>query len=96
MTSENKCNVKDDLVNQLIALNNKLNTLSPALVHSEQARAEVQERRESLYVEIKRHTDTKANLVLPSSAYPTVQISSKIVQLPRKGAGIIGMWKSAP
>jgi hypothetical protein len=55
MTSENKCNVKDDLVNQLIALNNKLNTLSPGLLHSEQARAEVQERRESLYVEIKRH-----------------------------------------
>ena len=55
MTSENKCNVKDDLVNQLIALNSKLNTLSPALLHSEQARAEVQERREGLYVEIKRH-----------------------------------------
>jgi hypothetical protein len=47
--------VKDDLVNQLIALNNKVNALSPNLLHSEQARAEVQERRESLYVEIKRH-----------------------------------------
>jgi hypothetical protein len=55
MTSENKCKVKDDLVNQLITLNNKLNILSPALLHSEQARAEVQERRESLYVEIKQH-----------------------------------------
>ena len=55
MTPGNKCSVKDDLVNQLIALNNKLNTLSPALLHSEQARAEVQERRENLYVEIKRH-----------------------------------------
>ena len=55
MTSGNICNVKDDLVNQLIALNNKLNTLSPALLRSEQARAEVQERRESLYAEIKRH-----------------------------------------
>jgi hypothetical protein len=55
MTSGNKCRVKDDLVNQLIALNNKLNTLSPALLHSERARAEVQERRESLYLEIKRH-----------------------------------------
>jgi hypothetical protein len=55
MTWGNKCDVKDDLVNQLIALNNKLNTLSPALLHSEQARAEVQERRASLYVEIKRH-----------------------------------------
>ena len=56
MTSGNQCQVKDDLVNQLIALNNKLNTLSPALLHSEQARAEVQERRESLYVDIKRHS----------------------------------------
>jgi hypothetical protein len=55
MTSGNKCKVKDNLVNQLIALNNKLNTLSPALLHSEQERAEVQERRERLYVEIKQH-----------------------------------------
>ena len=55
MTSENECNVKDDLVNQLIALNDKLNTLSPALLRSEQARAKVQEQRESLYVEIKQH-----------------------------------------
>jgi hypothetical protein len=55
MTSGDKCKVKDDLVNQLITLNNKLNTLSPDLLHSERARAEVQERRESLYVEIKQH-----------------------------------------
>jgi hypothetical protein len=55
MTSVNNCKVKDDLVNQLIALNDKLNNLSPALLHSQQARAEVQERRESLYAEIKRH-----------------------------------------
>ena len=55
MTSGNQCNVKDDLVNQLIALNDKLNNLSPALLHSEQGRAEVQERRERLYDEIKRH-----------------------------------------
>jgi hypothetical protein len=55
MASGNQCDVKDDLVNLLIALNNKLNTLSPAWLHSEQARAEVQERRESLYVEIKQH-----------------------------------------
>jgi hypothetical protein len=55
MASGNKCKVKDDLVNQVIALNNKLNTLSPAFLHAEQARAEVQERRETLYVEIKRH-----------------------------------------
>jgi hypothetical protein len=55
MTSGRKCRVKDNLVNQLIALNNKLNTLSPDLLHSEEARAEVQERREGLYIEIKRH-----------------------------------------
>ena len=51
MTSVNQCQVKDDLVNQLIALNDKLNTLSPALLHSEQAREEVQQKRENLYVE---------------------------------------------
>jgi hypothetical protein len=50
-----KCKVKDALVNQLIVLSSKLDTLSPALLHSEQARAEVQESRESLYLEIKRH-----------------------------------------
>jgi hypothetical protein len=55
MASGKKCKVKDNLVNQLIALNDKLNTLSPDLLHTEQARAEVQERRESLYVEIKQH-----------------------------------------
>ncbi len=55
MTSGNKCKVQDDLVNQLIALNNKLNTLSTTFLHSPQARAEVQERRETLYVDIKRH-----------------------------------------
>jgi hypothetical protein len=55
MTTGNRCKVKDDLVNQLVALNNKLNTLSPALLRSEQARAKVQEQRERLYVEIKRH-----------------------------------------
>jgi len=58
MTSGNKCKVKDDLVNQLIALNSKLNTLSPDLLHSEQGRAEVQEKRETLYAEIKRHRKT--------------------------------------
>jgi hypothetical protein len=55
MTSGSKCKLKDDLVNQLIALNSNLNTLSPAWLHSQQARAVVQERRESLYVELKRH-----------------------------------------
>jgi hypothetical protein len=55
MPSAKTCKVKDDLVNQLIALNGKLNTLSPGLLHNEQARAEVQEKRESLYIEIKLH-----------------------------------------
>jgi len=55
MRSEKNCKVKDNLVNQLIALNNKVNTLSPGLLHSEQARAEVEEKREGLYLEIKLH-----------------------------------------
>ena len=55
ITSVNQCKVKDKLVNQLIALNSQLNTLSPALLRSQEARAEVQEQREKLYVEIKRH-----------------------------------------
>ncbi len=49
------CQVKDDLVSQLISLNNKLDLLSPDLVHGDKERAEVQERRESLYAEIKHH-----------------------------------------
>src|SRR5258708_35739972 len=49
------CQVKDELVSQLIALNNKLNLLSPGLVHGDEERAEVQQRRESLYAEIKHH-----------------------------------------
>jgi hypothetical protein len=49
------CQVKDELVSQLIALNKKLNLLSPDLVHGDQERAEVQQRRESLYAEIKHH-----------------------------------------
>jgi hypothetical protein len=55
MASANKCKVKDRLVDRLIALNDKLNTLSPALLRGEQARAEVQERRLKLYVDIKLH-----------------------------------------
>ena len=55
MPSGNKCKVKDDLVNQLISLNSKLNTLSPSSLRSEQARNEVQEQREVVYVELKRH-----------------------------------------
>ena len=49
------CKVKDELMNRLIALNDKLNRLSPAFLHSEVDRAEVQLQRESLHVEIKRH-----------------------------------------
>ena len=49
------CLVKDELVNQLLALNNKLNTLSPELIHGDDERAEVQQQREVLYTEIKRH-----------------------------------------
>src|SRR5260370_1883539 len=49
------CEVKGELVSQLIALNSKLNLLSPDLVHGDEERAEVQQRRESLYAEIKHH-----------------------------------------
>jgi len=49
------CQVKDELVSRLTALNNKLNLLSPDLVHGDEERAEVQQRRESLYAEIKLH-----------------------------------------
>jgi hypothetical protein len=47
--------VKDELLTQLIALNNKLNLLSPNLVHGDKERAEVQQQRENLYAEIKHH-----------------------------------------
>ena len=77
MTSENKCKVKDDLVNEIIALNSKLNTLSPTFLHSQQARAEVQERRESLYVEIKRHR-AKGHEGKPCPAAQRVPYSSYI------------------
>jgi hypothetical protein len=50
MTAEITCKVKDALVQELLALNNKLNTLSPDLLHSEEAHARVQERREALYI----------------------------------------------
>src|SRR5437016_2674278 len=49
------CQVKDELVSQLVALNNKLNLLSPDLVHGDEERAEVQQQRENLYTEIKHH-----------------------------------------
>ena len=78
MTSGNKCKVKDDLVNQLTALNDKLNTLSPAWLNSEQARAEVQERREALYVEIKRHR-AKGHEGKPCPAIQRVSLSTPIL-----------------
>jgi hypothetical protein len=49
------CQVKDELVNQLIALNSKLNLLSPDLVQSEKERAEVEQQRGTLYADLKRH-----------------------------------------
>jgi hypothetical protein len=55
MPSGNNCKVKSGLVNRLICLNNKLNTLSPALLRSEQARAEVHEQRQELFAEITHH-----------------------------------------
>lgn len=55
MTAKVTCRVKDGLVDELRLLNNKLNTLSPSLLHSEEARAQVQERREILQIEIKQH-----------------------------------------
>ena len=77
MASGNNCKVKDDLVNQLIALNSKLNTLSSAFLHSEQGRAVVQERRESLYVEIKRHR-AKGHEGKPCPAAQRVPYSSNV------------------
>ena len=50
-----KCPVKDGLVRQLTALNNKLNTLSPEFIYGDAERAEVQLERESLQTEIKHH-----------------------------------------
>jgi hypothetical protein len=55
MSSGINCKVNDELLNQLITLNNKLNTLSTTFLHSEQARVEVQERRQALSLDIKRH-----------------------------------------
>jgi len=49
------CEEKDELVSQLVALNNKLNLLSPDLVHGDEERAQVQQQRENLYAEIKHH-----------------------------------------
>ena len=71
------CQVKDELVNQLIALNNKLNTLSPDLVHGDEERAEVQERRESLYAEIKHHrAKGHEGKPCPAARQPTVGLTT--------------------
>jgi hypothetical protein len=70
MTSGKNCKVKDDLVNELIALNSKLNTLSPDSLRSEQGRSEVQEKRESLYAQIKIHRKKgHAGKPCPSARY---------------------------
>jgi hypothetical protein len=49
------CRVEDGLVRELTTLSDKLNALSPNWVHSEKARGEIQERRETLQAEIKLH-----------------------------------------
>ncbi len=49
------CRVDDNLVRELSALSNKLNTLSPAWVRSEEEREEIQHQRETLQAEIKHH-----------------------------------------
>ena len=49
------CRVEDNLVRELAVLSNKLNTLSPNWVRDELERELIQERRETLQVEIKRH-----------------------------------------
>jgi hypothetical protein len=49
------CQVKDELLSQLAALNNKLNLLSPDPVRGEEERAEVQQQRENSYAKIKHH-----------------------------------------
>ena len=77
MALVNMCKVKDNLVNQLIALNNNLNTLSPAWLRSQQARARVQERRESLQVEIKQHR-AKGHEGKPCPAVQRVPYGSNI------------------
>jgi hypothetical protein len=71
MISVSKCKVKDNLVNQLIALNKKVNALSPALLHSEEARAGVQEQRQMLYVEITHHrAKGHGGKPCPAARYP--------------------------
>jgi hypothetical protein len=54
MTGEN-CKVKDALVARMIALNGKLTALGPSSFRDDQARAEIQQERESLRAEITMH-----------------------------------------
>jgi hypothetical protein len=68
------CKVRDELVSQLTALNNKLNLLSPDLVHGDEEREEVQQQRESLYAEIKHHR-SKGHEGKPCPAARQVQTS---------------------
>jgi hypothetical protein len=56
MTSGLRCKVRDGIVSQMTVLNSKLNMLSSGLLHSQQARMEVQEKRESLLAELKVHS----------------------------------------
>lgn len=49
------CPIEDNLVRKLATLSDKLNTLSPRWVRSEEAREEIQQQRETLQVEIKQH-----------------------------------------
>ena len=60
------CQVKDELVSRLVALNNKLNLLSPDLVHGDEERAEVQQQRENLYSEIKHQGEGTRRQTVPS------------------------------
>ena len=76
MTARNMCKVKDELVNRLMALNDKINSLSPAFLLSEDARAEVQQQRESLHVEIKHHR-AKGHDGKPCPAVQHLSYSSK-------------------
>ncbi len=55
MKPSNRCRIQDDLVSELTALSSKLNTPRPNWVRSEQAREEIQQRRETLQIELKQH-----------------------------------------
>ena len=54
MTGET-CKVKDALVAQMNVLNGKLTALGPSSFRDDQARAGIQQKRESLHAEIEMH-----------------------------------------